>query len=96
MSIPSDPSKPSPIPAQPISPSNPSPPPSPGTTSLSNIDPTGVWTKFLSASGTPATPEQVKAFIQGILKTFNLLIQQQQKAAARAHERMKKVIEGEE
>lgn len=96
MSIPTDPLKPSSISPQPLTPAHPSPPPPSGTAPMSNLDPTGIWTKFLSSGGMTATPDQVKAFIQGLLKSFNLIIQQQLKAAARAHEKMKKAIEGEE
>lgn len=96
MSIPIDPSKTTPITPHPLNPANPSPPPPAGTAQMANLDPTGIWTKFLSSGGMPATREQVNAFIQGMLKSFNLIIQQQLKAAARAHEKMKKAIEGEE
>ena len=96
MSIPSDPSGPPSVNPHPLTPGSQQPTPPPGGKPSVNLDPTGVWTKFLSAGGMPATPEEVNTFVKGILKTFNLLIQQQQKAAARAHEQMKKAIQGEE
>ena len=96
MSIPSDPSKSPSVNPYPLTPANQQPTPPSGGAPGVNLDPTGVWTKFLSSGSMPATQEEVNAFIKGLLKTFNLLIQQQQKAAARAHEKMKKVIEGEE
>lgn len=63
--------------------------------SQSNIDPTGIWTKFLSTPGNPATPNDVKKFIQGLLKSFGVLIQQNQKAMERARREMKKAERGE-
>jgi hypothetical protein len=61
----------------------------------SSGDPTGVWSKFLSGGGNVATPQEVKMFIQGILKMFNVLIQQQNAAAERAAQQLKKAEEGE-
>jgi hypothetical protein len=62
----------------------------------SYMDPTGAWAKFLSTSGAPATAQDVKIFLQGIMKMFNVVIQQQQAAAARANEQLKKAASGEE
>jgi hypothetical protein len=59
-------------------------------------DPAGVWSKFLSVHGNIATPEEVHIFIQGMLKMFNVLIQQQNEAAKRSAEVLKKAAEGEE
>ena len=61
----------------------------------SNIDPTGVWTKFLSSGGQQATPKEVHAFINGILKNLNAIIQQQAKQAAEDARRMKRAIQGQ-
>lgn len=93
MSIPSDPSSRLP----PVSPHSqiPDQKPAPIQGQTFNPDPTGIWTKFLSQSGTPPTAEEVKTFINGILKMFNLIIQQQQKAAARANEGLKRAAQGE-
>jgi hypothetical protein len=94
MSIPSDPSS-SKLP--PMSPHSQAPQNKPVAMQKQgpNPDPTGVWTKFLGQSGVAPTPEEVKAFIDGMLKMFNLLIQKQQKAAARANAEMKKAARGE-
>jgi len=62
----------------------------------SAMDPTGAWSKFLSVGGNIATPQEVKMFMQGMLKMFNVLIQQQNEAAQRAAERLKKAEEGEQ
>jgi hypothetical protein len=93
MSIPSDPT--SRIPTPPPHSQAPQSKPAPMQKQAPNPDPTGVWTKFLSQGGTPPTPEEVKAFIDGMLKMFNILIQQQQKAAARANAELKKAARGE-
>ncbi len=63
--------------------------------SQKSIDPTGVWTKFLSTPGNPATAKDVKKFIDGLLKSFSVLIQQAQRAAERAKREMKKAEKGE-
>ncbi len=80
------------------SPVNPSQPPSGPSAPPTDtqIDPTGVWQKFLSASGTQATPQDVQAFMQGLLKMFSIVIQQQQAAAQRANQNLKDIIEGNE
>ncbi len=89
MTIPTDPSKSSGgsnvPPSQPV-----------GPQPAGNIDPTGAWSKFLSTPGNVATPEEVKLFMQGLLKMFNVIIQQQTAAAHRAAEQMKKAEEGED
>jgi hypothetical protein len=59
-------------------------------------DPAGVWSKFLSVHGNVATPEEVHMFIQGLLRMFNVIIQQQSEAAKRSAEVLKKAAEGEE
>lgn len=88
MSSPIDPSKNTPPPSQPARP-QPSQP-------VGNIDPTGTWSKFLSTPSAVATPEEVKMFMQGMLKMFNVIIQQQDAAYKRANEKLKKAEEGEE
>ena len=62
----------------------------------SNLDPSGAWSKFLSTPSQVATPEEVKMFMQGMLKMFNLIIQQQNAAYQRANEKLRKVAEGED
>jgi hypothetical protein len=94
MSIPSDPTQPPP--------NFPKPPPtgpqnqSPASQPTSYVDPTGAWAKFLSTPGHAASADEVKLFMEGMLKMFNVLIQQQNAAAKRASEQMKKAIEGDE
>lgn len=93
MSIPTDPLKtPSNIPQHQTPPQS----QPPAATSTKDVDPTGVWTKFLSMGGQAATPEEVKLFIQGMMKMFNILIQQQNAAAKRASEKLRKASEGED
>lgn len=88
MTTPVDPTGPSPI--QPSQPSQPTAYPT------SYVDPSGAWAKFLSASGTPATAEDVKMFMNGLLKFFNVIIQQQQAAFKRSIDRLKKAEQGDE
>lgn len=87
----------------PIDPTHGIPPPSPSQpgepkTSLptSYVDPTGAWASFLSTPGKPATAHDVQLFMNGLLKFFNVIIQQQQAAFKRSMDRMKKVEKGEE
>ena len=87
MTIPSDPSGNIPPPT----PLNPQP-----EKTTSYVDPTGAWQKFLSAGGQQATADQVKMFLQGLLKMFNVLIQQQEAAAKRSAQRLKDAISGEQ
>jgi hypothetical protein len=87
MTIPPDPLQSS---SPPVQPGN-----SPQGTS-GGIDPSGAWSKFLSTPGHVATPEEVKMFMQGMLKMFNLLIQQQSAAYKRANEQLKKAVKGDE
>lgn len=84
MTTPIDPSQSSPI--QPNMPQQ----------SRSYVDPTGTWAKFLGGSGMAATPKDVQMFMQGILKMFNVLLQQQNDAAKRAADALKKAETGEE
>jgi hypothetical protein len=58
------------------------------------MDPTGVWAKFLSVPGHPATPKDIQMFIQGLLKSFSLLIQQSNEAAQRASDQAKQALNG--
>jgi hypothetical protein len=95
MGIPSNSSQsPSNVPQQPTPPVPENEPPK--GASVGNVDPTGVWAKFLSTPGNAASAEDVKMFMQGLLKMFNVLIQQQNQAAQRANEKLKKAIEGED
>ena len=59
------------------------------------MDPTGVWSKFLSTPGHPATQKQVQAFIGGLLKQLGNQIQNEMKRAKKAEERMKRALNGE-
>ncbi len=63
-----------------------------------NVDPTGAWSKFLSSggSGQVATPKEVEMFMQGMLKMFNVIIQQQNEAYKRANEKLKRAAQGDE
>ena len=63
---------------------------------VSNLDPTGAWSRFLSSGGQVATPKEVEMFMQGMLKMFNVIIQQQNEAYKRSNEKLKRAIEGEE
>jgi hypothetical protein len=92
MSIPSDPSNlPPKIHPTPGTPANQPQNPMPTT---SNVDPTGAWSAFLSTPGHQASADDVKMFLQGLLKTFNIVIQQQNQAAQRANQKLKKAAEG--
>lgn len=91
-------------PVNPEDPSAQAPFPPPGSTtpvsasnyeSENSIDPTGVWTKFLSTPGHPATAKDVKLFMNGLLKSFGVLIQQNQRAMERAKREMKRAERGE-
>lgn len=84
-----------PGPASPLEPTPP-PQPSPIEQQKSWEDPTGAWQKFLSASGQQATPQEVQMFIQGLLKNFNIIIQQSNEAHKRAMDDIKKAFEGTE
>jgi len=100
MSIPSDPLQPHSIPPK-IEPSQPPMQPAapgggPTGQPLSSLDPTGAWTRFLSTPGHPASPKDVEMFIQGLLRMFDLLIQQQTEQAQKAAEKLKKVAEGKD
>ena len=70
--------------------------PIPPTTPTSNVDPTGAWSKFLSTPGEAATADQVKQFLQGMMKMFNVIIQQQDAAAKRSAQRLKDAISGDQ
>jgi hypothetical protein len=72
------------------------PEPSKPVTALptSYVDPTGAWAGFLSTPGHPASAQEVQLFMNGLLKFFNVLIQQQQDAAKRSLEKLKESEEG--
>jgi hypothetical protein len=88
MKTPTDPTQSSNIPIQPGSPQQQPP-------ATSYLDPSGAWKKFLSAGGIDATPQEVQMFMQGILKMFNVLIQQQNASYQRSNEQLRKAEKGE-
>ena len=55
-------------------------------------DPTGAWQKFLSQSGTPATPQDVARFFNTLLSFFNLMIKQADDAHKRQMEQQKETM----
>lgn len=58
-------------------------------------DPTGVWTRFLSASGTPASPQDVHMFLSTLLKFFSkVILTQNEQAAKRSAQKLKDAMEG--
>jgi len=59
------------------------------------MDPTGVWSKFLSTPGHHATKKQVQAFVGGLIKQLGDQIQNELKRAKKAEERMKRALEGQ-
>lgn len=91
MTTPIDPSQSSVPPIQPQQPEQ-----QPPTLPTSYVDPTGAWAKFLSTPGHAASADDVKMFMQGLLKFFSVIIQQQQDAYKRSMEQLKKVEEGDE
>ena len=83
-------------PSQGIPPTAPSQPSQPANLPTSYVDPTGAWAAFLSTPGSKATADDVKMFMNGLLKFFNVIIQQQQDAFKRSMDHLKKVEEGQE
>jgi len=55
-----------------------------------------VWQTFLSQGTTPATKEQAKLFMNGLLNFFNTLVAQERKKLSEANKRLRDVIEGKE
>ncbi len=64
--------------------------------SMEKVDPTGVWTKFLgqSGAGIQPTPEQVKAFINGILKMLAIEIKREAKKMKEVLQEQKRAASG--
>ncbi len=93
MTIPSNPLQPSPSPS--IPPSGPQGTQPPTSEPTSYVDPSGAWAKFLSTSSGQATAQDVQMFMNGLLKMFSIVIQQQQEAAKRAADKMKQAAEGD-
>jgi hypothetical protein len=91
MTTPIDPTKGTPIQPQPSQPAE-------SSTNLptSYVDPTGAWAAFLSTPGHKATAHDVQLFMNGLLKFFNVIIQQQQASFKRSMDRLKKTEEGSE
>jgi len=81
-----------------IPPTNPSEQPNPsGQFPTSYMDPTGVWAKFLSTPGQPATADEVKRFLGQLMIFFNSVVQAQMDASAkRALDELKKAEQGED
>jgi hypothetical protein len=93
MTTPVNPNDPSAVP--PVSASSAGAPTAGNFSSDKSIDPSGVWSKFLSTPGHPATAKDVQMFIQGLMKSFGVLIQQNQRAMERAKREMKRAEKGE-
>ncbi len=88
MTTPVDPSQPqTPPPIQPQ-------PPEQQALPTSYVDPTGAWAQFLSTPGHKATAEDVQMFMRGLLKFFNVVIQQQQDSFKRSIDKLKQAEEG--
>ncbi|MEN9343923.1 MAG: hypothetical protein RLZZ453_710 [Chlamydiota bacterium] len=64
--------------------------------SFKNVDPSGVWTAFLSQGGHPPTPEQVKLFLQSLMKQMSLQIQHELQLQKEAARRLRRALEGEQ
>jgi hypothetical protein len=81
-------------------PSNPSPltPPSyPSTESQqpsSTVDPTGVWTRFLTTPQGSPTEDDVKKFLQGIMQMFSNIVKRDLAHAKENAEKLRKAAEG--
>ncbi len=71
-------------------------PQSPTGEPTSYVDPSGAWAKFLSTPNAPATAKEVQLFMNGLLKFFNVVIQQQQDSFKRSIQRLKDSEEGNE
>lgn len=61
-----------------------------------NWDPTGMWAKFLGGGGSPATPEEVQMFLNSLLRTIGMQLQEQEKQAAEAAKKLRQTIEGDD
>lgn len=83
---------------EPIPPSGPQPAqPQKSTPSSKNEQETlKVWQTFLSKGGTPATEQQAKLFMNGLLKFFNTLVAQERARLSKANKHLRDVIEGKE
>ncbi len=57
-------------------------------------DPAGVWQKFLSMSGSPASKKDVEQFFKTLLNFYSLMIKQSDEAHKRAMQQQKDVISG--
>ncbi|MDQ5956259.1 MAG: hypothetical protein ACH349_02680 [Candidatus Rhabdochlamydia sp.] len=82
---------------EPIPPSGPQPTqPQKPTPSSKDQEAIRVWQTFLSKGGTPATEEQAKLFMNGLLKFFNTLVAQERARLSKANKHLRDVIEGKE
>lgn len=61
-----------------------------------NVDPQGIWAKFLSTPGNSASNKEVKMFLEGLMKQFNLLIKRDLDHAKKAADELRKAAEGED
>lgn len=61
-----------------------------------NWDPSGVWAKFLGGGGSPATPEQVQMFLNGMMRSIAVELQRQEKEVIEASKKLRKTIEGDD
>ncbi len=92
---------PSPSPIEPVPPMPPTPGEPPAASPSQPMplvpgDPAGVWQRFLTINGQQPSPEEVQLFVQGLLKFFNVMIQQQQASMQRANEQLKRVAQGQD
>ena len=63
------------------------------TFQTSQSDPTGMLANFLATPGNPASPQEVETFIQGMMKFFNTMIQQQQANMQQANQQLQQIEE---
>ncbi len=61
----------------------------------SGVDPTGVWTKFLSTGGHHVTQAQVKQFIDQLCRSMGQHIQNECQRALKALQKAKREINGD-
>lgn len=57
-----------------------------------NWDPSGMWSKWLGG----ASPQEVQVFLQGLMKSISVTIQQQEQECQKAAKKMKAAMEGDD